>query len=68
MAETTGNSTSVFGDPVFDAGVQEGRLQARKEVLTFIEEKYMSDTIERGSEEGNALLAVAREVSQFLKP
>jgi len=48
-------------------GFEEGRIEARKEVLSYLEQKYMNPEIERGSVEGDAILALTRELAKFLK-
>ena len=53
----------------FDDGVQQGRKEARQEVLTWLEKKYV-DTKgpERGSPEARAMLQLAKELAEFLRP
>ncbi len=56
------------GDPdfqIFQAGMKEGKLEARKEVLSYLESKYMNQDNERGSVEANAILALAKELTEF---
>lgn len=52
--------------PLFKNGVQQGRTQMKVEALTFLQEKYMSKEVERGSAEGEAILKVVRELSTHL--
>jgi hypothetical protein len=47
-----------------EEGRMEGRAQARKEILDYLEKLYQDPTIERGSAEGRAILDVAGKVSQ----
>lgn len=51
----------------FNKGIQEGRLQTRKEVLGFLEEKYMNKDMSTASPKAQAILTLASELSDFLK-
>lgn len=49
-------------------GVVEGRTLARKEVIDFLQEKYLGDNSpRRKSPEANAILTLTREVVQFMQ-
>lgn len=60
-------SPTSVDDPIFNAGVEEGRQQVRKEVLSHLEEQYMSNDIARSSPEAVAILDVAKSISTLLK-
>jgi hypothetical protein len=48
-------------------GVAEGRTLARKEVIDFLQEKYMApDAPERGSDDAQFMLKLTRELTQFM--
>lgn len=59
----------VRNDPVWKAGVKEGKLQYQVKVLAYLEERYIKDDgrPDRGSPEGQAILNLARELSGYLK-
>lgn len=42
----------------------DARREARQEVLTMLETRYMDESIERGSPVGTALLQLARELAE----
>lgn len=53
--------------PIFEAGLEEGRREYRVKALTFLQDKYLGpDAPERGSPEGNAILQLAKELSEHL--
>lgn len=57
-------------NPVMGAmaqGRKEGREGLRKEVLDWLEAKYMAPEIERKTPEAEAILSLARELSLFMK-
>lgn len=64
------NSASMQDDPdfpIFKAGVDEGRRAMRNKALSFLEQKYIGPNApERGSIEGDAILTLARELSEEL--
>lgn len=64
------NSGSMLNDPdypIFQAGVEEGQRAMRSKALTFLEQKYIGPNApERGSVEGDAILTLARELSEEL--
>lgn len=51
---------------LFKNGVKQGRTEMKKEALSFLQKQYMSDDIERGSTEGEAILKVVHDLSQHL--
>lgn len=55
--------------PIFEAGVNYGVGETRKEVLSYLEKKYIEDEDrpDRKSPEAKALLAVARDLSTWLR-
>lgn len=70
MANISAPKLPVKGDDdfaIFELGVEEGKLATRMAVLGYLEEKYMDDSVERGSSEAQDLLAIARDLSQFIK-
>lgn len=48
-------------------GKKEGRAQLGKEILTYLEGKYLSKEVTRGSEYGNDILELAAELSKLIK-
>ena len=48
-------------------GKQEGEDAVRNEVLTFLQERYLDDKVERGTPEAKAILQLAGDVAQFLR-
>lgn len=54
-------------DPIFEAGIKEGKLQMKMAVLGYLETEYMNDTIERDAPQGGYLLAMAKSLSEFMK-
>ena len=59
----------VIGDPdypIYELGIKEGKSQQKMVVLTYLQERYMNQDIERGSAEAKAILAVAQDVSAYL--
>lgn len=54
-------------DPVFTAGLKEGRRQAVAEVLTYLQNRYMDRAVVRGSSLGIAILQVAADLSKHIK-
>lgn len=50
-----------------DQGRGEGRLEYRKKVLTWLEDRYLKNDVERGSDLGVAILSVTKELSEYLK-
>lgn len=48
-------------------GYKEGKIDTRKEVLGWLEEKYMDKEIARKSPEGEAILKLAKELSELMK-
>lgn len=49
------------------AGLLIGRQEVRKQVLDYLQEKYMDPTLVRGSERGEAILEIVRELSPLMK-
>lgn len=47
-------------------GVAEGRSKARSEVVNFLHEKYMNDKTDRTSDYAKAILALTKELTEFL--
>lgn len=54
-------------DPVFVAGIEEGKQRTSKLVLTFLEKKYLDMTVSAEDPEMQATLKVAGEVAKFLR-
>lgn len=54
-------------NPIYKVGFQEGRQRGHQDVLDILETKYMSDNIERGSEMGEAILQLAKNVAEELR-
>lgn len=50
-----------------DQGREEGNKQAYKDILDFLEGKYLHPRITRESTEGKAILKIAREVAQKMR-
>lgn len=48
-------------------GVKQGEAQQTKKILDWLEAKYLDPKIKRGSEEGNAILELARELSKAVR-
>lgn len=68
MAKSTQSKLDRDRDmPVFKSGIKEGRLQMRQEVLTFLEEKYMNEDLVLDTVESEAILALAKELSEFTR-
>lgn len=53
--------------PLYMAGVKEGQMVQRKEVLDYLQDKYMSPEIARDEPEAKYILKLASELSQYLK-
>lgn len=49
-------------------GKIEGRQAAREEMINFMQKKYMSHDVERGSAKGQAILQLTRELCELLRP
>lgn len=54
-------------DPVFVAGIEEGKQRTSMLVLTFLEKKYLDMTVSAEDVEMQATLKVAGEVAKFLR-
>lgn len=52
---------------LIDVSTREGFNQARNSALSFLEHKYMDDSVERGSEKALAILEVAKELAAHLR-
>jgi len=54
---------------VFQAGMEEGRMQVRKAVIEFLEDRYVNapDRPDRGSPEGKQLLALTTDLVKFVE-
>lgn len=50
-----------------DDGYNEAARELRQSILTYLEEKYMDPEVERGSERGNTILEMTRDISAILK-
>jgi hypothetical protein len=48
-------------------GKKEGIQETRQKVLDFLEEEYMNPEVERGSELGEAILDMARRLSELMR-
>jgi len=59
----------VRNDPVWKAGIKEGKSQYKVKVLSYLEDRYLNDEgrPDRGTPEGQAILTLARELSGYLK-
>jgi hypothetical protein len=53
--------------PVYKAGYDDGASETKSRILGRLEQKYLDPDVERGSDEGNAILALAKDVSEFIK-
>lgn len=53
--------------PIYKAGYDDGASETKSRILGRLEAKYLGDGVERGSVEGNAILTLARELSEFIK-
>lgn len=54
--------------PIFEAGLREGEIRGKNRALTFLELKYTGpDAPVRGSYEGQAILTLAKELSEYMK-
>lgn len=62
----TNNSEKVLKE-TFAAGVRKGEQNMRAKALTFLEQKYKDPDVLRGSERGEAILELAKELSEALK-
>lgn len=53
--------------PLFQAGIDEGKLQMKRLALSFLEDKYLGpDAPARGTPEATAILTLANELSKYL--
>lgn len=48
-------------------GVRQGKAERLKEVLDWLEREYLKPEVARGSERGEAVLQLARELSQAVR-
>lgn len=71
MALPTAPTKESQYDRGFNAGLATGRLkgrqEVRKQVLDFLQEKYMNPEVVRGGEYGKEILALTGELSKLLK-
>lgn len=54
-------------DPQYNLGVEEGKHLIRVQALSFLEQRYMMDSVVRDSDEGRMLLKLARELSEWFR-
>lgn len=58
----------ISADPVWKAGYTTGFERCRVDVLSHLEKKYMADDApDRGTPEAQAILSLARELSELMK-
>lgn len=69
MAETpvTPNNLSPDERILYDIGVTDGKREAKKEFLSWLEKKYMDHELEVPSTEATAILTLAQAISQEFK-
>lgn len=58
---------SSINDPVWQAGYEEGWIDARKTVLDFLEVEFMNPLIAKDSPEAQAALELAKRLAEELK-
>lgn len=54
-------------DARYEAGKADGKAEAYHDILSFLEEKYVKSTNLRTSPEDQAILTVARSISEHMK-
>lgn len=57
------------GNPIISAiaqGKREGRWEVKKQVLDYLETKFMDNSVEQDSQVGKMLLEIAGELSELL--
>lgn len=69
MAETTVTPNNLSPDEriLYDIGVTDGRTEAKKEFLSWLQEKYMDRELEVPSVEATAILTLAQAIAQEFK-
>ena len=58
---------SIVHDPKYKVGYDQGREDERKRALSYLEQRYMHPSVARGSEEGQALLKITKELAAHLR-
>lgn len=54
--------------PIYQTGLEQGRADMRREILTFLEKEYMGeDAPERGTPKAAAILELAHKASQHMR-
>lgn len=48
-------------------GIKRGKEHTRKEVLDYLEARYLKRTVRKNTPEGQAILSLARDVARFLR-
>jgi len=54
-------------DARYSAGFKDGKAEAYRDILTFLEEKYVKSENLKTSPEDQAILTVARSISEHMK-
>lgn len=54
-------------EKAFNDGKVEGRSEARRELLGWLEKKYMDPAVQRGSTVGQAILEITREMGEYFR-
>jgi len=52
---------------LFESGRQEGANLMKDAVLSYLEGRYMHPSVKRSSQEGEAILKVAKDLAKWLK-
>lgn len=52
---------------LYQQGVEDGKVMWHKEMLGYLEKKYMDPSISRDSDEARAILEVVKDLSRFMK-
>jgi hypothetical protein len=59
--------TALQMQQIREEGRLEGRAQAREEMLSWLEKRYMNNDVERGGPVGEAILKITRELSEHFR-
>lgn len=66
QAQRAGES-SEYDAIIYAAGVKEGKRQMRIDMLSWLEEEYLKPDVAIGDTKGEAILALARQLSEAFK-
>lgn len=53
--------------PIYQSGVKEGQRQMGSDILTFLQERYMAEDVQRGTPEAESILKLASELADHIR-